>query len=252
MIIKERDATDRTIAALERRAAVAGDAVLRAGCRSAASRLRADPTSAEACDFVDHWFADAEDWAVIHDLRLRVDNHALQFNHVLVSDTLEIVCLDTRWMRHGLEIAERGPCRVVGVDESRLVASPLDALARNLRKLGTEIQRIGPPRGRLGLGPRVALRGCVLVDPASRSTTGAAGTRGNVAVHPRDALQTMLWKTERRQLHTPLDRLRGERLERFAEALAARHQPTFSPHLLGDGVTQVNAWTERLIATARA
>lgn len=248
MIIKQRDATERTVAALERRARIAGDEVLASGCRSAAARLRADPTSAEACDFVDHWFADAEDWAVIHDLRLRVDGHAIQINHVLIGDALDVVCLDTRWMRHGLELSAYGACRVHGDRGTRLVASPLDALARNVRKLDAELRHVGLPRTRLGLASRPALRGCVLVDPSFRSSAGAAGTRGAVAIHPRDALQTQFWKTGGRRLHTALDRLPAERLERLARALAERHRPSFSPRLLGDDITTVDGRTERLIA----
>jgi len=56
---------------------------------SAAARLRADPTTQFACDFIDKYFGDSDEWAVIHDLRFRVGSRALQLNHVLISNALD-------------------------------------------------------------------------------------------------------------------------------------------------------------------
>jgi len=95
MIVKLRDARAATIARLEEVAIRTGDPVRKAACISAAARLRDDSTSEEACDLIDHYFGESEDWAVIHDLRLSVGTHAFKLNHVLINDSLECVCLDT-------------------------------------------------------------------------------------------------------------------------------------------------------------
>ena len=251
MIVKERDARDSVIRALERQASQSGDEVLKGGCRSAAARLRADPTTAGACAFIDHWFGDAEDWAVIHDLRLRVDGHAVQFNHVLISDAFEVVCLDTRYIDLGLEITDGGVYRTVGAGRGRPIASPVAALARNTRKLGTELRRAGLSRAGVlpGFSLRAELRGCVLVDPSLRSNAANGTERDAIGVFPRDALQTMFWKRERRRF--PLaERLSPERLETLGRALAVRHRPCFPTTLLDADVATVDGPAEGLILAA--
>lgn len=235
---------------LERRSGYAGNVVLKSACRSAAARLRDDPTTEAACHLIDRNFGEAADWAVLHDLRLRIDGHAVHFNHVMISDMLEVVCIDSRYMNYGLHFEQGGVCRIVMPDDSRIVASPLTRLARDLRKLGTELQRLEQPRNWLGTGPRAAVQGIVLSDPAFRLTGQSFDSRTAVCACASNGLYPMLWKRERRQFHSALDRLSPDRLIGIAEQLAERHESTVPDGLLGNGFTRVNERTLELIEAA--
>ena len=66
MIVKERGATKKRIAYLETFDTPGMDSIKRQGLKQAAALLRADCTSDEACRHIDSYFANSEDWMVIH------------------------------------------------------------------------------------------------------------------------------------------------------------------------------------------
>ena len=141
MILKTRDATPDTLARLEREARAEPDPVRRAALAGAASRLRADTTSADACALIDAGFADTPRWAVLHDLRLASAAGTVRLNHLLVSDRLEFACVDTRFLRRGLEADASGAVRAFSRFGTVPVASPLDKAARDLRTLRARATR---------------------------------------------------------------------------------------------------------------
>ena len=249
MIVKERDAMPRTIEALERRAGGTGDALLRTACLGAAARLRADRPTAGACELIDRNFAECDDWAVIHDLRLEIDGHAARFDHVLVGEALDVVGVDTRFVDAGLYLSGNGRCETFDGQTRRLVACPLAKMARDLRKLDVALGRVGLPRGRFGLRARPELAGCVLFDPAHRLGAPAVEPGGTVGVYPREALYRMLWKRRRRRVGAPRQRLSGEALRELAARLVDQHRPAFPPSLLEGKVEEE---TLRALAAARA
>ena len=230
MILKTRDADPDTLGRLEREARVEADPVRRAALAGAASRLRAGTTTAEACALIDRRFADTEEWAVLHDLRLAVGARAVHLNHLLVSDRLECVCVDTRYLRRGLEVDASGAWRAFSAYGSHAVASPLAKGARDARALGELLSRTGLVPRRLGLGPRAAVRAVVLTDPSLRIGV-PADDREAVGVFPADALFPMLWRRRRRVAH-PFERVSRAALARVGEDIAALHRPTVPEALL--------------------
>ena len=232
MIVKDRDATLTTIKKLEVKAVQAADAVRRAACSSAASRLRADPTSEKAVELLNKQFSDCEDWAVVHDLRLRINGHALQINHLLISNTLCFVCVDTRFLKYGLKVGDAGQFHVFNDHETRRVASPLNKMAKDVRLFRNHIQQLGVLPSRFGLVQRATYKGYVLTDPSLRLDVDAASVSCDMGICSSDALFPMLWKKDLRSSRILSTSLSADDLYDLATQLAEQHTPAFSACLL--------------------
>ena len=249
MIVKERDAQWTTIRKLENRAAGTGDKLKRSACLSAASRLSADSTTQQACDLIDQQFGDSDEWAVLHDLRLRVQGHAVQINHVLINTSLSVVCLDTRYLGVGLDISENGLCQIVGSKPRRTVASPVNKMAKDLRMFETLLNSSGLLPRRLGMAQRAAFKGYVLTCPSQRLAVKCTASPDAVAVLPSDALFALLWKRDTKRSTMLGKRLCADDLFEIAAQLVDHHQPVFSSTLL-DHDSLATDQTRKLLKTA--
>lgn len=233
MIVKQRDAQRTTIAALDRRAASSRDAVRSLACASAASRLRADVTTQHAADLIDIQFGQSDEWAVIHDLRLRVGGHALQINHVLIDSSLRFICLDTRFLEFGLDIGAQGRCHTVTRFESRPVASPINKMAKDVRMVRVCLQESGILPRRYHLMQRASVQGFILTNPGLRLNIHPETRKlRDTGAYASSALFSMLWKRDAGSKKLFSARLGAEDLRGVAERLAALHEPVFSPALL--------------------
>lgn len=232
MIVKNRDATLTTIKKLELTAVKTADSVKRSACVGAASRLRADPTTEFATELIDKQFADSEEWAVVHDLRLWINGHALQINHLLVSNTLSFICLDTRFLHYGVKMGDAGQFHVFNDSETRRVASPINKMAKDVRMFRDHVQNLGVLPSRFGIVQRAMLKGYVLTDPALRIDLDASPASNNVGVCSSDALFPMLWKKNHRASRVFVKNLSADDLFDLAAHVADLHTPAFSPTLL--------------------
>ncbi len=232
MILKQRDANERAIEALDGRACATADPVRRAALSGAASRLRADTTSADACALIDEHFASSREWAVLHDLRLSVGRYAVRLNHLLVSDHLECVCVDTRYARGGLEMDPSGRWSAFGRYGARTVASPLAKAARDARMLSNLLGEGELLPRRFGVRPRASVRALVLTNPALRIGVTPGDARDAVGVYPSDALFPLLWEQRRRRARNPFERASPETLQTVCARILALHRPTVPAALL--------------------
>jgi hypothetical protein len=233
MIVKQRDAQATTIKKLEQRAACNSDSLHSRACASAAARLRADVTSARAADLIDTQFGPSEEWAVIHDLRLRIGGHAVQINHVLINNALVFVCLDTRYLDVGLHIGEHGQCRTIDRHESRAIASPINKMAKDVRMLRSHLHQQNLLPRRFHVTQRATLKGFVLTNPGLRLCVDFRH-KGPDAIEafPGDALFAKLWKQELRASRLLGACLSAQQLFAVASGLAGQHQAVFSSALL--------------------
>lgn len=232
MLVKTRDAIQSTIETLDWRARNASDPVSRAAFASAAARLRSDPTTEAAAAFIDKNFADTDEWAVIHDLRFRVGTRALQLNHVLISNLLDVVCIDSRYMNVGLEFHADDKCNAYTAYESKAISSPLNKMSCDVRLIHDHINGSGTLPRKFGIGPRAAVMGYIITNPGLRLRGKEPLKRDSVVVLTSDALFPMLWKRGMRWSQTRVDRLSPDTLRKTAERLIAHHEPTVTPRLL--------------------
>ena len=165
MIVKKRDAQFEVIRALDEQAELTNDKLKRSACISAASRLRADSTTQRATELIDFHFGQSEKWAVIHDLRLRIGGHAVQINHLLIDDALRVVCMDSRFLSYGIELGSDGQCMAMNSIETRVIASPLNKMAKDVRMMRGFLEGRDWSPSRFGMRQKPTVCGFVLTNP---------------------------------------------------------------------------------------
>jgi len=234
MLIKHRDARPELIDAIERKGARAHDSLERAACVGAAARLREDPTTMIACELIDRQFSHSDNWAVIHDLRLNVDGHALQINHLLISSALNFICVDTRFIEYGLDINEHGRCFAFDQQERWAVSSPLTKAARETRKLSEHIQASNLLPWQYSFARKPVIKSFTLTNPALRLSNLAQGKSSDIAVIASSALFPILWSTSFNKAPMLGKLLIPELLQELASAIADQHKPVFPVSLLDD------------------
>ncbi|MFT6302564.1 MAG: hypothetical protein ACI9XK_003924 [Granulosicoccus sp.] len=231
MIVKKRDAQFEVIQALEEQSATTRDVLKRNACISAASRLRADSTTQRATELVDFYFAQREDWAVIHDLRMRVGSHAIQINHVLVHNSVQIVCLDTRYLNCQIERAENEQYKVLSTTKKKIITSPLSKMAKDVRLLKSSLESIGWLPKRFGFKLNTPVRGGVLVgiDSAKKDVRLRIT---DVGMYSSEAFFANLCDSNRFGSGLLRRRLSGDAFRELATLLVRQHSPIYPSHLL--------------------
>lgn len=249
MIIKNRDATQDVIRAIEQQARRSTDRLARTACISAASRLRDDPTTQYACDLIDGQFADSEQWAVIHDLRLRVNGHAIHINHLLISRALHFMNIDSRYIEYGLDIDHSGQCHAYDLNQRWSIASPLKKASRDSLKLARHIQQMSLIPRTCRFSRKASVRSFVLTNPSLRLSVETPQASQNVEMLSSDALFPLLWNSGFSKAPL-LGRLQSaEKLASIANQLAAQHEPAYSVSLLPDDCL-ANSSTRNLLKLA--
>lgn len=232
MIAKRRDAQPEVIQALEAQAEATRDLLKKGACISAALRLRTDSTTKRAAEHIDLYFAQREDWAVIHDLRMRVGSHAIQINHVLIHSSLQIYCLDSRYMNCQIELTDNGQCKVLSAVKSQSVASPLVKMSKDIRLLKSCLESSGWAPKRFGIKLSTDVRGAVLVG-AQPVKKNERFRLSNIGIYPGETLFAGICKRDRYRSGFMRGRLSSDSLAELATLLVRQHVPIFPPHLLG-------------------
>lgn len=233
MIIKKRDAQAEVIKALEAQAEKTRDIIKKSACVSAVSRLRLDVTTQRATELVDFYFAQRKDWAVIHDLRLRIGTHAVQINHVLIHNSSQIVCVDSRYINCQITLARNGQYNVLNTTESSVVTSPLAKMAKDVRLLKSCLEPLGWIPKRFGFKLNVDVRGGVLVSSYA-GKQDARNRMSDIGIYPSEAYFAKLCEQDRFKI------LRGglspDELHEFSNLLVQQHLPIYPSYLLEGSV----------------
>ena len=169
---------------------------------------------------------------MIHDLRMRVGGHAVQINHVLVHNSIQIVCLDTRYMNCLLELVGNGQCRVLNSTTSKLISSPLTKMAKDVRLVKSCLESIGWNPKRFGFNLQTEVRGGVLVSPESNKKNERYKV-SEVGIYPSEKMFTNLCEQDDRNNFKFLrGRLSSNALFELTSLLAQQHLPIYPSHLL--------------------
>lgn len=121
-----------------------------------------------AAHYLDSYYRDSKNNAVIHDLRIEVDGHVAQIDHLIISPGSDFYMLETKNFTGNLTITEQGEFSV-RYSGGRVwgIPSPIEQSKRHelvLRKLLVKLKI----KGRLGLSP--SFHHVVMVDPKATIT----------------------------------------------------------------------------------
>lgn len=117
----------------------------------------------DAAHYIDTYYRDGENHAVIHDLRLSIDGEVAQIDHLLISRGLNFYLLETKNYSGNLRISEAGEFSVTYPNRRTYgIPSPVEQSRRHAVILEKVLDRLGI-QGRLGVQRQI--RHVVLVDP---------------------------------------------------------------------------------------
>ncbi len=242
MIVKQRDASKIRIAYLENYEAPGMDIVQRQGLKQAAARLRADTTSDNACNQIDGYFAESKDWLVIHDLRIRHANRAIQINHLLISNACEFYIIDSRYIKNALVLNENGQCWVQTNQHKKTIASPLKKLNRDIRILRDIIENAKLLPRFLGISPTINIQGYILTNPAKKTQKPLSSALDTSAVIASDMLFATVW--EKRQkgqnwIGRKVNNINAATLHNLTQDLLSMHSPAIPTKLMTINLSNV-------------
>ena len=185
-----------------------------------------------AAHYIDHHYKDSPNLAVIHDLRLEMDDEVAQIDHLIISRGLIFYLFETKNFSGNLSINEHGEFTVqYGSGERRSqrgIPSPLEQSKRHEKVLGKWLERLDIT-GRLGSKPQFFH--AVLIDP--KGTIARPDARkfdtGNII----KADQIDVWRNRHidktisvGQTLTAMMNLRGaDTVREWAEKLVRQHRP---------------------------
>jgi hypothetical protein len=239
MIVKERDATKTRIAQLEAYESPDMDNIQRQGLKQAAARLRADSTSETACEYIDSYFSESSEWLIIHDLRMRYETHVMQINHLLISSSLDFYIVDSRYIKHGLNIDNNGRCWAVTHEQTKPIASPLNKLNRDIRILRDIIKSTKNLPSFIGISQPFSVQGYVLTNPTIRSQRPASDLLDTSAIIASDTLFSYVWEKRQSWLRSKLRHVESTKLCNFTQTLLSQHIPSVSNRLVGTRLSQL-------------
>lgn len=184
----------------------------------------------DAAHYLDSYYKDSENFAVIHDLRLEVDGEVAQIDHLLVGRALVFYLLETKNFGGNVIINEHGEFSVQYSGEKCFgIPSPVEQSRRHERILAKLLERLGIT-GRMGTSP--IFHHAVLVHPRANITRLSTDTDAAKRVIKAD--QFRAWHERQvdkemglSQTLNALVNLRGSNVTReWAQQIVAHHKPS--------------------------
>lgn len=229
MLIKGADDQTPLLEELERRAAGVG-----ADAKHAARELRIRRAGIkgerDSAYLIDFHFAQAPNWAVIHDLRIEHGNRVAQIDHLLINRWLDFYVLESKHFHAGIKITEEGEFLQWNAYKKSYegMASPLEQNERHIQVLQDAVSRIELP---VRLGVRIPPNFTSLVLVSSKARIDRPSKFDTTRVIKADHLKKRIWKDIDDEspllglLRTAAKIVSRETLEHVARQLATLHRP---------------------------
>lgn len=122
----------------------------------------------DAAYYIDLYYRDHENWAIIHDLRIEYGNDVAQIDHLLLNRLSEIYILETKSFAYGIKITERGEFLRWNGRQYDAMPSPIEQLKRHVVVLEKLLKGEELFPKRLGISMRPSFKPYVLVSPTSK------------------------------------------------------------------------------------
>ena len=241
MLIKEIDERDRKCDLTELKALLQLPHVspytkeqIKQTIRNIQSGLKGEKDAAYHINF---YYENHKNWAVIHDLRLEVDGHSAQIDHLLIDRFLEIYVCESKRFHEGIGINKHGEFFSFNEDgKPKGIASPIEQNNRHkliLKRLFDSDEIALPTR--LGLKMKPSLHSLILI----ANTTKIYRPQNDKNVDELDRVikvEQLRKRIEKdfmgnspseliHQFTSAAKIISSETLEEFAEDLASLHTP---------------------------
>jgi hypothetical protein len=117
--------------------------------------------------YIDFYFGDSRNWAVIHDLRLEHKGKVAQIDHVLINRFFDIYILESKNYSHKLKITPEGEFQTFYSKEWIGIPSPIEQNKRHIHLLDLFLKDHDILPKRVGITIRPRFKNLILVSPKS-------------------------------------------------------------------------------------
>jgi hypothetical protein len=115
--------------------------------------------------YIDFYFANSKNWAVIHDLRLELRGQVAQIDHLLINRFFDIYVLESKNYSYKLKINPDGEFEVYYDKQYIGIPSPIEQNKRHIHLLNLFVESYAILPKRIGISIRPRLKNFVLVSP---------------------------------------------------------------------------------------
>jgi hypothetical protein len=142
--------------------------------------------------FIDFYYESSQNWAVIHDLRLELENQVAQIDHLLINRSFDFYVLESKNYAYGLKITPEGEFLVQNGNRSQGIPSPIEQNKRHIHFLDNFLKAHDILPKRMGFAIRPNFKNLILISPKSVITRPPSNTFDTGMVIKADALRTKI------------------------------------------------------------
>lgn len=115
--------------------------------------------------YIDFYFGDSKNWAVIHDIRLEHKGQVAQIDHLLMNRFFDMYVLETKNYSYKLKINPEGEFQVYYGKEYMGIPSPIEQNKRHIHLLDLFLKSHNILPKRMGIPIRPRFKNIILVSP---------------------------------------------------------------------------------------
>jgi len=117
--------------------------------------------------YIDFYFGNSKNWAVIHDLRLEHKGQVAQIDHLLMNRFFDIYVLETKNYSYKLKVTPEGEFQAYYGKEYIGISSPIEQNKRHIHLLDLFLRHHDILPKRIGIPIRPRFKNIILVSPKS-------------------------------------------------------------------------------------
>ena len=142
--------------------------------------------------YIDFYFENSKNWAVIHDLRLEHRGKVAQIDHLLINRFFDMYVLESKNYSHRLKITPEGEFQIYYGKEYIGIPSPIEQNKRHIHLLGLFLKHHNILPKRVGISIRPRFKNLILVSPKSVITRPPKKKFDTGSVIKADTLRTRI------------------------------------------------------------
>jgi len=142
--------------------------------------------------YIDFYFRNSKNWAVIHDLRLEHMDQVAQIDHLLMNRLFDIYVLETKNFSYKLKITPEGEFQAYYGKEYIGIPSPIEQNKRHIHLLNLFLKHHDILPKRVGISIRPRFKSFILVSPKSFITRPPEKKFDTSSVIKADTLRTRI------------------------------------------------------------
>jgi len=233
MLIKAKDPSEKALQQLEEMSQIPDlleDTV--ANIEREIKTLKAgDRGEQDSAYYIDFYYKDSKNWAIIHDLRIECGGNVAQIDHLLIDRLFEFYILESKSYAYGVKITDRGEFSFWHKNHYISIPSPIEQNKRHILVLEELLKREDILPKRLGISIRPTYKSYVLISPKSNVIRPSGKEFNTDMVIKSDELFRQIQKETDQfnatdALNVMIKLISTETLIEFSERLISQHRPS--------------------------